>query len=70
MNETARTTRRIGLAAIGAALAAACAPLTMFATVTPKDPAVREARDVAYGPDAADGWTSMRRRRGNGQTTA
>jgi acetyl esterase/lipase len=52
MSETGRTTRRIGLAAIGAALAAACAPLTMFATLTPKDPAVREAHNVAFGPDA------------------
>lgn len=49
MNDVGRTTRRLSLAAVGAALAAACAPLTMFATFTPKDPAVRQARDVAFG---------------------
>ena len=44
-------TRRLGLAAIGSGLAAACAPLSLFATLTPKDPAARSARNVAYGPD-------------------
>jgi acetyl esterase/lipase len=52
MSDRARLTRRISLSAIGAALAAACAPLSLFATLTPKDPAARSARNVAYGPDA------------------
>jgi acetyl esterase/lipase len=52
MSETGRLTRRLSLAAAAAALAAACAPLSMFATFTPKDPAMRSARDVAYGPQA------------------
>ena len=34
------------------ALTTACAPLTLFATLSPKDAAVRSARNVAYGPDA------------------
>jgi acetyl esterase/lipase len=51
MSETGRLTRRLSLAAIAAALAAACAPLSLFATLTPKDPAARSARNVAYGPD-------------------
>jgi acetyl esterase/lipase len=45
-------TRRLSLAAIAAALTAACAPLSLFATLTPKDPAARSARNVAYGPEA------------------
>ena len=51
MSDTGRMTRRLSLATVGAALAAACAPLTMFATFTPKDPAAREARNVAFGPE-------------------
>ena len=70
MSETARTTRRIGLAAIGAALAAACAPLTMFATLTPKDPAVREARNVAFGPEPHQRLDVYAPRRGKGATPA
>ncbi len=42
---------RLGLAAAAAALTAACTPLSMFATLSPKDPAVRSAGSVAYGPD-------------------
>jgi len=50
MSQTGRVTRRISLAAIAAALTAACAPLSLFATLTPKDPAARGARNVAFGP--------------------
>jgi len=50
MSQTGRVTRRISLAAIGAALTAACAPLSLFATLTPKDPAARQGRNLAYGP--------------------
>ena len=51
MIKTERLTRRLSLAAIAAALTAACAPLSLFATLTPKDPAARSAKNVAYGPD-------------------
>jgi len=51
MSGTGRLTRRIGLAAMASALAAACAPLSMFATFAPKDPAARSARNVAFGPE-------------------
>src|ERR1700748_2845229 len=70
MSETARTTRRISLAAIGAAVTPACAPLTMFATLTPKDPAVREARNVAFGPEAHQRLDVYAPRRAKGQTPA
>lgn len=50
MSDPLRTTRRLGLATLGAALAAACAPLSLFATLSPKDPAARSAVDVAFGP--------------------
>ena len=52
MNQTARMTRRLSLAAVGAALTAACAPLSLFATLTPKDPATRQGRNVAFGSRA------------------
>lgn len=52
MSETARLTRRLSLTAVAASLAAACAPLSMFATFTPKDPALRVARNAAYGAHA------------------
>jgi acetyl esterase/lipase len=51
MSETGRLTRRLSLATIASTLTAACAPLSLFATLTPKDPAARSARNVAYGPD-------------------
>lgn len=51
MTDTAGRSRRLGLAAIAAALTAACAPLSLFATLSPKDPALRSARDLAYGPE-------------------
>jgi len=50
MSETGRLTRRLSLAAIASGLTAACAPLSLFATLTPKDPAARGARNVAFGP--------------------
>ena len=51
MSQTGRLTRRLGLTAVAAALTAACAPLSMFATFTPKDPASRSGRNVAFGPE-------------------
>jgi acetyl esterase/lipase len=51
MGETVDMTRRFGLAAIGASLTAACSPLSLFANLSPKDPALTSARDVAFGPD-------------------
>ena len=60
-------TRRLSLAAVGAALTAACAPLSMFATFTPKDPAVREARNVAFGPEPHQRLDVYAPRRGQGQ---
>lgn len=44
-------TRRFGLAAIGTSLTAACSPLSLFANLSPKDPALTRARGVAFGPD-------------------
>jgi acetyl esterase/lipase len=52
MSQSGRLTRRVSLTAAAAALASACAPLSMFATFTPKDPAMRSARNVAYGAQA------------------
>lgn len=43
-------TKRLTLAGAAAALTAACSPLTMFATLSPKDPAALAAKDQAYGP--------------------
>jgi acetyl esterase/lipase len=45
-------TKRPVLAAAGAALAAACSPLSLFATLSPKDPASLGVRAEAFGPDA------------------
>ena len=44
--------KRPVLAAAGAALAAACSPLSLFATLSPKDPASLGVRAEAFGPDA------------------
>ena len=44
-------TKRLTLAGLGAALASACSPLTMFATLSPKDAAAAVARGEAYGPN-------------------
>jgi acetyl esterase/lipase len=63
-------TRRVGLAAVAAALTAACAPLSMFATFTPKDPAMRSARNVAFGPDAHQRLDVYAPRRAAGQGAA
>ncbi|HEY3950942.1 alpha/beta hydrolase [Phenylobacterium sp.] len=49
MSELAKTTRRLSLTAIAASLTAACSPLSLFATLAPKDPALRSARGLAYG---------------------
>src|SRR5688572_5681046 len=46
---SAPITKRSALAAAGAALTAACSPLTLFATLSPKDPASLVARGQAYG---------------------
>src|SRR5688572_12343511 len=43
-------TKRLGLTAAAAALTAACSPLSMFATLSPKDPASLGVRGEAYGP--------------------
>ena len=43
-------TKRLGLTAAAAALTAACSPLSMFATLSPKDPANLSVRGEAYGP--------------------
>ena len=41
-------TRRAGLAALAAMAASACSPLSVFATLTPKDGARREGRGARY----------------------
>jgi len=43
-------TRRAGLIALAGSMASACSPLSLFATLTPKDAARAPARGVAYGP--------------------
>lgn len=42
-------TKRSALAALGGSLTAACTPLSLFATLSPKDPASHVARGQAYG---------------------
>ena len=39
-----------GVAAMFAGVLAACSPLTALNTLSPRDPAIRVARDVVYGP--------------------
>src|ERR1700709_2808713 len=70
MSETGRLTRRLSLSAIAAALTAACAPLSLFATLAPKDPAQRSARNVAFGPDAHQRLDVYAPRRAQGQAAA
>ena len=70
MNDSGRLTRRLGLAAIASALAAACAPLSLFAALTPKDPAARSARNVAYGPQPRQRLDVYGPHRGKGQAAA
>ena len=41
-------TRRAGLAALAATMTSACSPLSVFATLTPKDAARVEARGARY----------------------
>ncbi|PTS91275.1 alpha/beta hydrolase [Caulobacter sp. HMWF009] len=43
-------TRRVGLTALAGSFAAACSPLSMFATLTPKDAARVSLQGQAYGP--------------------
>lgn len=50
MTQTRRTLLA-GLTALAAGFAAACSPLTMFATLAPRDPARRGAAGIAYGPN-------------------
>jgi len=45
-------TKRTALAAALGTLASACSPLTVFATLSPKDPAAQVVRGAAYGADA------------------
>ncbi|WP_419251793.1 alpha/beta hydrolase [Caulobacter sp. ErkDOM-YI] len=45
-------TRRVGLTALAGSLASACSPLSMFATLTPKDAARTPMRGAAYGKGA------------------
>jgi len=51
MSEPAVPAKRLTLAALGALLAAACSPLSLFATLSPKDPARVAGQGEAYGPD-------------------
>lgn len=44
-------TRRAGLIALTGSVLSACSPLSLFATLTPKDAARARERGVAYGPD-------------------
>ena len=44
-----QVTKRSTLAGLGALLTSACSPLSMFATLSPKDPASVVARGQAYG---------------------
>ena len=70
MQDTGNPTRRLGLAALAASLASACAPLSLFATLAPKDPAARRARDVAYGQGARQRLDVYAPRRREGQAAA
>jgi len=46
---SAPITKRSALAALSGTLAGACSPLSLFATLSPKDPASHVARGEAYG---------------------
>lgn len=50
MTQTRRTLLA-GFTALAAGLTAACSPLTLFATLAPRDLARRGAAGIAYGPD-------------------
>lgn len=43
--------KRLTLVALGAALTAACSPLSLFATLSPKDPGVLAAKGRSFGDD-------------------
>ncbi len=45
------TARRLSLATAAAAFASACSPISMFATLSPKDPATLGVRGESFGPD-------------------
>ena len=47
---TPSVTKRMTLAGAAALLTTACSPLSMFATLSPKDPAQTVVRSAAYGP--------------------
>lgn len=68
MSELARATRRISLTAIAASLAAACSPLSLFATLGPKDPGVRSVRGLGFGPQPHQKLDVYAPRQGSGQT--
>ncbi|WP_293904426.1 alpha/beta hydrolase [Phenylobacterium sp.] len=51
MPSVAKVTKRFTVTGLAAVLTAACSPLTMFATLSPKDPAALVARGEAYGPN-------------------
>ena len=60
--------KRSMLALAGASLTAACSPLSLFATLSPKDPAAVRARGETYGPDPRqrlDVYTPRRRPEGS-----
>ena len=50
-----RVTRRVGLAALTAAMTSACSPLSLFATFTPKDAAKVEDKGARYAPGPRGG---------------
>ncbi|MBW8815411.1 MAG: alpha/beta hydrolase [Caulobacterales bacterium] len=52
MSSVLKVTKRFTAAGAAAVLTAACSPLSMFATLSPKDPAALVARGEAYGPNA------------------
>jgi acetyl esterase/lipase len=51
MSNKAGLIGRLGAVAMAAVLLAGCSPLSLFATLSPKDPAMRSAHDVAFGGD-------------------
>ena len=59
-------TRRTGLTALAASLASACSPLSMFATLTPKDAALAPASGVAFGPHPRQRLDVYAPRKGDG----
>src|SRR3954468_16987614 len=70
MSARMRLTRRLGLASLGAALTAACAPLSLFATLSPQDPAALGASAVAFGSGEHQRLDVYGPQRGKGQALA